>query len=221
MRLREFETGLPRVVALDHTQKQSAMEFLLFYKKTSFASQRCSCLHLKRPDLAWPDYRLFTVSRSSLLVRRSCTIPEHMSTSLSRNTTTTMSTFSVTTILALIACASLPTSASAIPSNSLMERDLKACPALNNYIWTSPSGATSWRIGCDHDTQFDGDHAVVQIQADSLEDCIKTCGTNRYNSWCLSVSYPGQVNSSSACYLKGSGTGEHIKRDGWKLAVKQ
>ena len=127
-------------------------------------------------------------------------------------------------ILSTIACAASSVSASAIPSensgSSLVQRDLKTCPALNNYIWTSPSGATQWRIGCNRDTETNGDRTEIIDPVEDLEKCIKICGDGNHHGWCKSVSWPGGVNSPGPCYLKGGNSGARIERTGWKLAIK-
>ncbi|KJX92152.1 hypothetical protein TI39_contig5905g00004 [Zymoseptoria brevis] len=129
----------------------------------------------------------------------------------------TMVSFSLTTILAIIAY----TAASAIPSDSLIPRDLMTCPALDNYIYTSPNGATKYRIRCNADVtdnKSDGTAGWVRLVYDveDLEACVKLCSGS---SGCKSVSYPGKVNTPGDCHLKESNAGLY-ERTGYKVAIK-
>lgn len=126
----------------------------------------------------------------------------------------------INTILALTACVAMAT-ASVIPQdasavNPILEAraDLQTCPGING----KEVRAKRFKVYCDRDTEFDGDHTVVAVEAPDFDDCMGKCeGT--YRGWCRRVSWGGKLNERGTCYLKGTGTGnvDGRNRAGWKL----
>ena len=128
----------------------------------------------------------------------------------------------IKTILALAACMAMananPVPHDSSPINVMFDKraDLETCPGING----KDVRAGRFRVLCNKDTQFDGDHAVVNVEAEDFDDCMGKCEGVKYRDWCRRAVFPGQINTRGTCYLKGKGTGDPVDRSGYKLALR-
>lgn len=128
----------------------------------------------------------------------------------------------ISTIVALTACLTLA-STSAIPqeespANPLLEirATLETCPGIDR----KNVRGDRFKVYCDRDTEFDGDHEVKLVEASNFDDCMGKCEGVNYRDWCKRVSWGGKINERGTCYMKGGpGTGniDGRYREGWKL----